>query len=538
MRMREVVPADYVSVAIVDRNAPAMVRIYTCDQSRTAARARALRVLGGGHRSAARLSGRTVARRRAGRDAVPRARREARRGVAARAADRLAARRRREPSSSDSPTSVMLTDDERGRARNLGDRVGVAFATAAKDEQLYFQANYDPLTALAEPAVLHGSARTPSGAGAAGAAAVRAARHRPRPLQAHQRHAGPRGRRRGAAPGGRAARASASAKPTRSRASAATSSRSCCRTSSRRGTPESVAQHIIEIDGGARSSRPAPSSILNASIGIALHPADGMTPEELLRNADTAMYRAKEGGRGRYVYFEERMNVAALVRASSSSASCAARSNAASSRCGISRSSTCATGRISGAEALLRWDCPGRETRTPADFIQLAEETGLIEPIGEWVLREACRQFRAWQAEGLMLPRVAVNVSLRQFRDAGFVERLRAILRSTGMAPQALELEITEGIAAREQQRHATAMMAPLDAMGVHVRARRLRHGLLIARLDQALSAVDGQDRSELRRRSRQGRRLEQRRGRDHCDGARAWQAGRGRRGRNRISTR
>src|SRR6185295_2775460 len=193
---------------------------------------------------------------------------------------------------------------------------------------------------------------------------------------------------------------------------------------------ESVAQHIIEsmsapfVVGGQEQ-------FLNASIGIALYPADGTTAEELLRNADTAMYRAKEGGRGRYVYFEERMNIAALERVSLER----------ELRGAIERSEfslwyqpqlDVRSGRISAAEAFLRWDCPGRETRTPKDFLHLAEETGLIEPIGEWVLREACRQFGAWQADGLLLPRVAINVSLRQFRHAGFVERLRGILQTTG----------------------------------------------------------------------------------------------------------
>ena len=105
------------------------------------------------------------------------------------------------------------------------------------------------------------------------------------------------------------------------------------------------------------------------------------------------------------------------------------------------------------------------DPRTPADFIHLAEETGLIEPIGEWVLREACRQFRAWQAEGLALPLVAINVSIRQFRQAGFVEQVGAVLRSTGMAPQSLELEVTEGAAARNEQR-AAALLEPAACNG------------------------------------------------------------------------
>ena len=107
-----------------------------------------------------------------------------------------------------------------------------------------------------------------------------------------------------------------------------------------------------------------------------------------------------------------------------------------------------------------------RRTRAPADFIPLADETGLIEPIGEWVLREACRQFRAWQDEGLALPLVAVNVSIRQFRQPAFVETVRSILHDTGMAPQCLELEITEGLL-HETNRVGAALLEPLHEMGV-----------------------------------------------------------------------
>src|SRR5439155_14886170 len=134
---------------------------------------------------------------------------------------------------------------------------------------------------------------------------------------------------------------------------------------------------------------------LSVSIGIAIYPADGASGEELLRNADTAMYRAKEGGRGRYVYFEERMNAAALARVSLER----------ELRRAIDRKEFSVadqpqldlrTGHISGVEALLRWNCPGREQRLPAEFIQPAEETGFIEPFGEWVLREAC-----WYSQSL-----------------------------------------------------------------------------------------------------------------------------------------
>jgi EAL domain-containing protein (putative c-di-GMP-specific phosphodiesterase class I) len=177
------------------------------------------------------------------------------------------------------------------------------------------------------------------------------------------------------------------------------------------------------------------------------------------------MYRAKEGGRGRYVYFEERMNVAALARVSLER----------ELRLAIERNEfslwyqpqlDLRSGRISGAEALLRWESAAGQTRAPADFIQLADETGLIEPIGEWVLREACRQFRAWQDEGIALPLVAVNVSIRQFRQPEFVETVRSILHETGMAPECLELEITEGLL-HETNRVGAALLEPLHEMGV-----------------------------------------------------------------------
>ena len=463
MRMREVVPADYVSVAIVDRNAPAMVRIYTRDQSRD-----------GG------LELERCAFSRTDTDvllAYP---------------DGLWLDREQAVTPYLSPVvklgaasllvlpivwqhdvvgtvvlgfaqSVMLTDDERGRARNLGDRVGVAFATAAKDEQLYFQANYDPLTALPNRLFFMDQLARRL------AQAQRDSRQFAL-LVIDLDHFKLINDTLGHEAGDDVLR------------QAAERLRQCVRetdTVARLGgdeftivlphiksahDSESVAQHIIETMATPFVAA-GTENYLNASIGIALHPADGLTPEELLRNADTAMYRAKEGGRGRYVYFEERMNVAALERVSLER----------ELRVAIERSEfslwyqpqlDVQSGRISGAEAFLRWECPGRETRTPADFLHLAEETGLIEPIGDWVVREACRQFRAWQADGLTLPRIAINVSIRQLRYAGFVDRLRSVLTSTGMAPQALELEITEALL-HETNNAAAALIAPLDELGV-----------------------------------------------------------------------
>jgi EAL domain-containing protein (putative c-di-GMP-specific phosphodiesterase class I) len=185
------------------------------------------------------------------------------------------------------------------------------------------------------------------------------------------------------------------------------------------------------------------------------------------------MYRAKEGGRGRFVYFEERMNVAAVARVNlERDLRRAIDRNEFSLR--YQPQLDLRTGRVSGVEALLRWDSPDRGERQPTEFIALAEETGLIEPIGEWALREACHQYVAWQEEGVMLPHLAVNVSARQFRQKEFVAKVRAIVRETGIAPQCLELEVTEsllidansGVAAMLDELHALGMNLGLDDFG------------------------------------------------------------------------
>ena len=208
--------------------------------------------------------------------------------------------------------------------------------------------------------------------------------------------------------------------------------------------PEAVAGQVLKALA-APFSVGGNEHFLNASIGIAIHPTDGTSADALLRNADTAMYRAKESGRGCYVYFEERMNVAARERVNLERELRGALERGEFRLC-YQPKLDLSSGRISGAEALLRWDSPDRGTRPPMDFIPLAEETGLIVPIGEWVLREACRQYAAWRSDGIVLPHVAVNVSARQFKQRDFVETIGAILRAEQMAPHCLELEITESL--------------------------------------------------------------------------------------------
>jgi len=206
--------------------------------------------------------------------------------------------------------------------------------------------------------------------------------------------------------------------------------------------PEAVAGQVLKAMA-APFTVGGNEHFLNASIGIALYPADGTSADTLLRNADTAMYRAKESGRGCYVYFEERMNIAARARVNLERELRRAIEHGEFRLC-YQPKLDLRSGGISGAEALLRWHSPDRGVRAPMEFIPLAEETGLIVPIGEWVLREACRQFAAWRDEGIDLPHIAVNVSARQFKQKKFVETIESIVRAEGIAPHCLELEITE----------------------------------------------------------------------------------------------
>jgi diguanylate cyclase (GGDEF)-like protein/PAS domain S-box-containing protein len=182
----------------------------------------------------------------------------------------------------------------------------------------------------------------------------------------------------------------------------------------------------------------------SASIGISLYPADGIDAASLIKHADMAMYRAKQQARGSYRFFAASMNEemerrfgveADLRRALARDELVVYYQPRVSAR----------TGRITGAEALLRWRHPQRGIVAPGEFIPLAEETGLIVPIGEWVLKAACARARQWKEEGFDL-RVSVNLSARQFAEKTLVEEVARALRSSGLAPEALELEVTETV--------------------------------------------------------------------------------------------
>jgi len=184
---------------------------------------------------------------------------------------------------------------------------------------------------------------------------------------------------------------------------------------------------------------------IRCSIGISIFAEHGRDGETLIKNADAAMYCAKESGRNNFRFFTKDMNAQAVERLTLEN----------SLRLALGRGELflvyqpqmdIATGRITGLEALLRWQHPELGLVPPDNFIRIAENSGLIMPIGEWVLRTACSQARKWQDEGLLAVPVAVNVSAVQFRQAGFCELIRRVLHETGLAPQYLELELTESL--------------------------------------------------------------------------------------------
>lgn len=188
-----------------------------------------------------------------------------------------------------------------------------------------------------------------------------------------------------------------------------------------------------------------------ASIGIATFPNDGEDAEALIINADTAMHRAKENGKNTYRLYTPEMNSKALQRLELEN----------SIRRAMERGEfevfyqpkvNIKTGIIGGFEALVRWRHRERGLVSPAEFIPLAEETGLIIPIGEWVLRTACEQNRQWMDAGYPPLRVAVNISARQFQQKNLVERVDQVLQETGLHPSWLELEITESLAMQDAE--------------------------------------------------------------------------------------
>jgi len=206
---------------------------------------------------------------------------------------------------------------------------------------------------------------------------------------------------------------------------------------------------------------------VTSCIGVSVFPDDGLDPETLVKNADTAMYEAKENGRQSFQFFKPAMNVRAVER----------QSIEGSLRRALERQEfalhyqpkiNLRTGEISGAEALIRWTHPTRGSVSPAQFIPVAEDCGLILPIGNWVLREACKQARSWVDAGLRLGTMGVNISAIEFRNENFLEGVFAILKDTGLDPTYLELELTESVLMKHPESTASVLQT-LRAKGVQV---------------------------------------------------------------------
>ena len=233
--------------------------------------------------------------------------------------------------------------------------------------------------------------------------------------------------------------------------------------------------------------------IIGTSIGIAIAPSDGTDCDDILRNADLALYRAKGEGRGTHRFFEPEMDQ--LMQ----------------ERCDLERDMrkalvhgefelyfqpfvNLASGEISGCEALLRWHHPMRGLISPADFIPLAEETGVIVPLGEWVLRTACREAAKWSDEF----RIAVNLSPAQLRSKELVSVVIRALADSGVAPHRLELEVTESVMMQDSEA-AFSDARPVAETGRADCAGRLRHRLFVLELLAEIPVRQGQDRPQLR---------------------------------------
>ena len=336
-----------------------------------------------------------------------------------------------------------LTDDEMTHARDFRDRLGVALSTAARDEQLYYQARYDALTGLPNRLYFKDelSQELVKAARAQTCLAV---------LFVDLDHFKGVNDTAGHSAGDVLLQ------------EVATRLKQCTRESdfiARLGgdeftvllpgitTPESagvLADKLVQtmarpflVEGDER--------FLSASVGIALYPHDGTTADVLVKNADTAMYRAKATGRNKSVYFEDRMNVEARARLALER----------ELRRAIAQTEfelhyqpqlDLRTGEICDAEALLRWNHPQRGLLLPSHFVGLAEEVGLIEPLGRWILDDACARYKLLASRGIRLNRLSVNVSARQFRQSDFVDFVARTVAKHDVLPLCLELEITESL--------------------------------------------------------------------------------------------
>jgi diguanylate cyclase (GGDEF)-like protein len=227
-----------------------------------------------------------------------------------------------------------------------------------------------------------------------------------------------------------------------------------------------IAQNILDIVAKPMIIKGS-ELYLTASIGISLSPSDASDGDQLLKNAYTAMYNSQQQGGNNYQFY--------IAKVANSSVNIFTQETCL--RNALKRSEfevyyepqiKIKTGKIIGAEALVRWNHPERGRVSPGEFIPMAEEMGLIAPLGEWVLETACRQTKAWQTQGLPPLRVAVNLSARQFEQKNLTERVSQILRETNLDPKCLELELTEGLILQEETAAHQAFTVWRD-MGIRI---------------------------------------------------------------------
>jgi diguanylate cyclase (GGDEF)-like protein/PAS domain S-box-containing protein len=233
-----------------------------------------------------------------------------------------------------------------------------------------------------------------------------------------------------------------------------------------RADVELVLKRILEAVAEVHSIGEHQVSV-SASVGVSRYPEDGMDAETLVKHADTALYQAKASGLGSFKFFKAAMNARAVYR----------RKLAEDLRWALGNDEfelhyqptiDLKSGAISGVEALLRWTSAKRGAMAPETFLEVAEETGLMLPIGGWVLREACRQAKSWLEEGLPAVSMAVNVSAMHLQDARFRSEVKKVLEETGLSPATLELEVAETVLTQLPDRSRAAVQS-LRQMGVKV---------------------------------------------------------------------
>jgi len=339
--------------------------------------------------------------------------------------------------------ATALSEDDRVHIGNVADRVAVALLAAERERQLYQQAHYDPLTGLPNRLYIED----------------RLAQDIAHSQREHQRlallfidldrfkdindtlgHASGDGLLRQVAA---RLQGCVRAADTVARLGGDEFTVVLTNIGSPRGA-QMVAENVIRV-----LSEPimldGRETFASCSIGVTLYPDDGANSEELLRKADTAMYRAKQTGRGRYVFFEEQMNIEALDRVALEQ----------DLRRALTRDEfvlhfqpqvDLRSRAVVGAEMLVRWAHPTRGLLTPDQFVAIAENAGLIESIGEHLLRKACAQHSRWRSEGIAPKRLAVNVSTRQFEGQHLTRAVDQALARSGLRPDCLELEITENV--------------------------------------------------------------------------------------------